>query len=663
MDLKELKLTAKRLEICERLGLHDSGEILSYYPFRYDYLEAKHYRDFHEGDTVCFEGELITYPSTFRYGKRSTTRFKVLYEEEELSITIYNRPWIRNLDVNETITIIGKYDGKNKVTASNYYAKAMEEVAGIIPYYPLKEGIGQNEIRKLIEAVWKKTGPSLEDLMPASLVESHHLISYREAVHHIHFPASKMELAQALSRLKYEEFLRFYLAMNILKDSTGNELKAKKVFDDEEVEELISRLPFELTKDQRDAVEEILKDLRSDKIMVRLLQGDVGSGKTAVAMIALYANYLAGYQGALMAPTEILARQHYRSLKEILEPLGVHVSVIYSAMENEKTVKEMVRYGESDIVVGTHALFSDDVEFRKLGLVIADEQQRFGVKQRKKLREKGENSDFLLMSATPIPRTLASAVYGDMEVSSIHTMPKGRKGCRTYMIGKNSVVSILPELKRKLEEGRQIYIIAAAIEKNENYKAKDVTGLYNGLKEVLSPFKTALLHGRMDSVEKDEVMRRFNENEVQVLISTTVVEVGVNVKNATVMVIYDADKFGLSQLHQLRGRIQRGEYEGTCYLLSDSKDENVRKRLQVLCDTNDGFEISLQDLKLRGPGDILGTRQSGLPALILGNLLEDQRFIEAARKDARDLYEHKDLPENKRYYERILEAAAKNYID
>ena len=660
MDLKELKLTEKRKEICEKLGLNNSEDIITYYPFRYEEYEKVPYSEFKVGSQVCFVGELASYPSTFRRGSLSTTRFKVLYDDEIISVTIFNRPWIRNLKMNETLTVIGKYDGNNKVTASNYYSK---DISGsIIPYYPLKEGISQNDIKKLIKFTFDKCIDELKDDVPEDLIRSHGLIDKITALRNIHEPMNKNLLAKSISRLKYEEFLRFYLALDILKGNTAKNQKEEKVFDEHKVNEFIDSLGFELTEDQRSSKDDILKDLRSKKVMYRLVQGEVGSGKTAVAMVGLYANYLAGYQGALMAPTEILAKQHYESLKKALSPYGVNVGVLYSAMDEEKEMKKMISEGKIDIIIGTHALFSKDVEYLKLGLVIADEQHRFGVRQRQALKDKGKDCDFILMSATPIPRTLASSIYGDMDISTIATLPAGRKGCKTYLIKKNSIVDILDDVKGKLDEGRQIYVIAAAIERSDNYKAKDVNGLYQALKKELSPYQVALLHGKLDSEEKDEIMDRFNRNEIQVLISTTVVEVGVNVKNATMMIIYDADRFGLSQLHQLRGRVQRSDEQGICYLLSDNQDESVLNRLNILCKTNDGFEISYEDLKLRGPGDILGTRQSGIPAFVLGNLIEDTRFIDAARKDAHTISENRDHPEYRSYYEKMLKMANQNFI-
>ena len=660
MELKDLKLTPKRKQICERLNLLDSESILSYYPFRYEEYEKVAYSDFKIGSQVCFTGELLSYPSTFRRGRLSTTRFKVLYDNQILNITIFNRPWIRNIDLNEELTIIGKYDGNNKITASNYYTKDI--LGSIIPLYPLKEGITQNDIKKLISYTFDKCKDELIEDIPDDLVKSHGLIDKISAISNIHNPSSKKMLAYAMSRLKYEEFLRFYLGLNIIKGNASDTLKTKKEFYRAKIDEFINSLPYELTKDQSIAVDDVLKDLSSDRMMYRLIQGEVGCGKTLVATIGLYANYLSGYQGALMAPTEILAKQHFETIEKQLKPLGVMVGLLYSNSDNDKKIKQDLRNGDIDVIIGTHALFSEDVEYANLGLVIADEQQRFGVRQRQALKEKGSNCDFILMSATPIPRTLASSIYGDMDVSTIETMPAGRKGCKTYLINKNSIVDIIDELKKKLDEGRQIYLIAAAIEKSDNYKAKDVVGLYNSLIDVFKPYNVSLMHGKLDSEQKDRIMNDFYENKIQVLISTTVVEVGVNVKNATVMVIYDADKFGMAQIHQLRGRVQRSDYEGTCYLLSDNNDEDVLKRLNVLVNTNNGFDISYEDLRLRGPGDILGTRQSGLPAFIIGNLINDTKFIDAARKDAQLIIDNLDNKQYRNYYDKILKFINKNYL-
>lgn len=662
MNLEEIKLSDKRKVICNRLDLKDSDDILSYYPFKYEEYKVTPYSEFIIGNQVVFQAELISYPTLFRKGSLSISKFKVLYDDNVILITIFNRPWIRSLRINERLTIFGKYEGNNKVTATNYYCKDIEEVTGIIPIYSLKDGITQNDIKKLIKYTYDKCRKYITDEIPKDIINKHHLISKLEALTYIHFPNNKDELVKSLSRLKYEEFLRFYVALDIIKGKDTN-IKEVKKFDIDIVNSLINNIGYKLTTDQIKAKDDILNDLGSPKMMYRLIQGEVGSGKTIVAIIGLYANYLAGYQGALMAPTEILVKQHYKNISELLVPLGVKVALLHSAMDNEKKIKKDIVDGDVDIVVGTHALFSDDVNYNNLGLVIADEQHRFGVKQRKALRNKGNNVDFCLMSATPIPRTLATSIYGDMDISTIESLPVGRKGCKTYLIKENSVRSILTEIKNKLNEGRQLYVIAASIDKSDNYKAKDVNGLYKALKDELAPYNTSLLHGKLSSMEKEDIMNKFNNNDIQVLISTTVVEVGVNVKNATMMIIYDADRFGLSQLHQLRGRVQRGNYEGTCYLLTNSKEDSVISRLEVLCNSNDGFEISLQDLKQRGPGDILGTRQSGIPDFILGNIFSDTKFIESAKNDAHMICDNLDNKEYKNYYDKIYEISSKNYVD
>lgn len=660
MELSELKLTDKRLEICRRLDLKDSDDILRYYPFKYERNVLTHYEDFIEGERVVFEGELISYPNTFRFrGKLSRTTFKVLYEEEEITVTIFNRPWIKSN--NNKIAIIGRYEGKNKVTASNFYTKDISEILGINPIYSLKDGIKQNEIRKLIEYTFKKVN-DVKDYVPQKLLDKHGLCDLKSALYNIHFPTNELDLKKSLARLKYEEFLRFYLSLEILSDNNQINIKDGKNIDQNKIDSFINSLPYVLTVDQKEAIDDILKDLRSNKLMYRLLQGEVGSGKTLVSMIGLYANYLSGYQGALMAPTEILAKQHLLSFKETFND-EIKIELLVSGNKDNVDIKKRLKDGDIDIIIGTHALFQEDVSFKNLGLVITDEQHRFGVKQRKALKEKGENVDFLLMSATPIPRTLASSLYGNMDISTIKTLPSGRKGCDTYLINKNSIVDILPNLKEKLDEGRQIYLVASSIEASDSYGGKDVTGLYNSLIDVFKPYKVGLLHGKMTGEEKDEAMEKFNNNEIQILVSTTVIEVGVNVKNATVMVIYDADRFGLSQLHQLRGRVQRGDFKGTCYLLTNNKDSEVKKRLNVLVDSNDGFKISEEDLKLRGPGDILGTRQSGLPTFILGDIFNDTNIIEASKDDVKMVLDNLDKDDFNLFYLDVYKLMTSRFQD
>ena len=640
MNVKEMKLTPKRQEICSRLNLETAEDILRYYPYRYEKYTKCSYDDFKIGETVVFDCELLKSPSVFRYqGNKSVTKFRVLYEGNELLITIYNRPWVSNLKIGNKITIIGKYEGNNNILASNYYLKDVDEIIGIKSFYSLKEGISNNDITKIVDIALNKTLNSLIDEMPEKFMKAHKLLSLQEALLNIHKPQDELELKKAIARLKYEEFLNFYSCLFYLSDNNDNNIDYSKEFKEEEVSSFMHNYSFEFTDGQLKAIKEVLNDLKSKKPMDRLIEGDVGCGKTAVCEVCAFATCLAGYQVALLAPTEILAKQHYDEFKKQFKDFGI--TLLTSSVINQKEIKEAIKNKEVDIIIGTHSLISQDVEFNNLGLVIVDEQQRFGVKQRQMLKSKGEKADLLLMSATPIPRTLASAIYGDKDISIIDTLPKGRKGCKTKLLNNNSISTELDDIKEQLKQGRQVYIVCASIEGDES-KIKDVNRIYKSLINVLCPFKLGLLHGKMKSEEKEEVMKKFAKNEIQVLISTTVIEVGISVKNATVMIIYDADRFGMSQIHQLRGRVQRGDKEGMCYLLTSSKDEKTLERLNVLCKTNNGFEIAGEDLRLRGPGDILGTRQSGLPSFVLGNIVEDTKFIEAAKKDAREIFEHKD---------------------
>lgn len=640
MNLNEMKLTPKRQEICTRLGLNTDEDILRYYPYRYENYLKTHYKDFKIGETVIFDCELLKSPTVFRYqGNRSVTRFRVLYEENEILVTIYNRPWVSNLKIGNKLTIIGKYEGNNSLTASNYYLKDIEELLGIKPFYSLKEGISNNDISKIVELTLKKSLDSITDDIPEKFINAHKLLSIQDALLNIHKPQSELLLKKAIARLKYEEFLNFYTCLFYLSQNTDKKLDYSKDFDEKEVFDFVQTFPFEFTDDQISAIKDVLSDLKNSKPMDRLIEGEVGSGKTAVCEVCAYAVCLSGYQVALLAPTEILAKQHYEDFKKRFNRFNIEL--LTSSCQQQDKIKERIKNSQTDIIIGTHSLISDDVEFKKLGLVIVDEQQRFGVKQRQMLKSKGEKADLLLMSATPIPRTLASAIYGDKDISIIETMPKGRKGCKTILLTNNSIAPELDNIRYQLKQGRQVYIVCASIDSDVS-KTKDVNRIYKSLIQVLSPYRLAFLHGKMKSEEKEQVMSAFVNNEVQVLVSTTVIEVGISVSNATVMVIYDADRFGMSQLHQLRGRVQRGDKEGLCYLLTASKDEKTLERLKVLSQNNNGFDIAREDLRLRGPGDILGTRQSGLPAFVLGNIVDDTKFIEASKKDAREILDNKD---------------------
>lgn len=660
MDLsdKRLKLTSKRLTVLHQLGLYTTDDLLMYYPYRYETITSSAFADWKIKDKVWFEGEVVQLPRSWRKGRLVTTTFQVRSQEQILTITIFNRPWAKSLNLNQILTIQGVYQGNSKVTAISYDTKPLAEHAAITPIYSIKAGIHQKTLQTIIYSVLNQLQDEIIDDIPDEFRQAYRLLTLKVAYRCIHIPSSMSEVQAAVRTLKYAEFLRFFTAIQLMRSTDGIRITKKpKIFSSKKIQQAIQSLSFELTADQKDTLEKILNDMGSTHTMYRLVQGDVGCGKTVVATLALYAAFLSGYQGAMLAPTEILARQHYISVNQVLAPFSVKTEVLYSALTpaKKKEILEDVASGKINILIGTHSMIQDSVTFHKLGLTIADEQQRFGVSQRKALKQKGEQVDFLLMSATPIPRTLAASLFGDMDVSTIETMPAGRITPVTTLVKENSFRTVLDDVKCLLKSGRQLYVICAAVDENEEYHVRNVYDTTESIQKLFPQYKVACLHGRMTADEKQAIMQAFNTNDIQILVSTTVVEVGVNVVNATGMIIYDADRFGLSQLHQLRGRIQRGSEQGYCWLLTASHEEHVLQRLDVLVKSNNGFEISYEDLRLRGPGDILGTRQSGVPDFILGNIVEDTAMINQARKDALKVMESADNPD----YQILLETVRK----
>lgn len=650
LTLKQLKLTPKRIELLEKMGLTNSDEILMTVPIRYQQREKIPYAQWQVKSEVLLEGILVRPVRSMRIrGGKTMTKFQIENEDDVFDITIFNRPWASNLSVGQRVTVIGIYQGKGKITATTYNGQPLEDQLGITPVYPLKEGMTQKMMQEILRKTFITAQSHIEDLIPLSLQQQYRLLPKRTALRCLHFPNSMEEVRQAVRTLKYEEFLKFHLVLAMI-HSQQTEIVAKqaKQFDPEQVYALANHLSYAMTPDQFKAVRDILDDMGSDKIMYRLIQGDVGCGKTLVASLALYACVLSGHQGAIMAPTEILARQHAQSLKKLFAGLPIHIEVLCSSLPavKKREVLQSMKDGTVQLIAGTHALFQKEVEFKRLGLVVADEQHRFGVQQRRALKEKGEKVDFLLMSATPIPRTLASTIYGDMDISTILTMPPGRKPIETKLIEENSLRSIMPQLLARLDEGGQFYVVCSAIEENENFEGRNALEIYENLSRAFAGrAQLGLMHGRMSGEEKEQAMKAFEANQTQILVSTTVIEVGVNVVNACVMIIYDAHRFGLSQLHQLRGRVGRGSRQGYCYLLTSSQDPESLARLKILEQSRDGFEIAMKDLEQRGPGELLGTRQSGVPGFVLGNLIEDTRIILTAREDAARILADPDNPE------------------
>lgn len=652
------------MEACQRLNLETVEDVLRTYPFRYEVMERTSFSTWKEKDKVSFEAKVATAPRVFHKGKFSSANFQVVFEDEIIRITIFNRPWVTNLHVEDIITITGIYQGNHKVTATTYDTKRFDEHPSITPVYSLKEGIQQRTMRAIVQRVFETVENEIHDDIPEEFIRKYRLLRKRDALYRIHFPSSSKDVDLAVRTLKYEEFLQFFTSVIYMRNKDNDQgNKPVRIFDTEKIKEKLKQLPFTFTKDQLQALNDILKDLSSPKPMYRLVQGDVGCGKTAVAVFALYAAVLAGYQAALLAPTEILARQHLQSLKDMLGE-DIRAGLLYSGLnkdEKNDMLKKMAD-GTIDIVVGTHALLQENVTFASLGLVVTDEQQRFGVEQRRSLVKKGDACDFLLMSATPIPRTLASALFGDMNISTIHTMPKGRIAPITTLIRENSFRKVLDEVRQLLNDGRQLYIICAAVEEGES-DVRNVETVRENIQKLFPQYVVASLTGPMKSQEKEEVMKQFAENRAQILVSTTVVEVGMNVVNATGMIIYNSERFGLSQLHQLRGRIQRGSQQGKCWLLSDAKEDKTLQRLNTLVSTNDGFVIAQEDLRQRGPGDILGTRQSGIPDFILGSFNDDTNIMETARKDAAYICQHPDNPDYAVILDRIASRYQNEYVD
>lgn len=657
MLINEMKITSRRLGLLVKMGIQTVEDLLKYYPLRYETRCIKEFSQWQEKENVIFSGLICAPARVIRLGKnRTMTKFKVMSWNEELNITLFNRPWTNQLVFGKTIVIQGIYQGNYNVTATNYSFKPIEEQLGIQPIYALTDGLKQADMQAILKQALQYVH-IMPQRVPQRYMDAYHLLDINQAYQWIHFPKDENHLKQAVRTLKYEEFLCFQLVMQTM--HVKKEIKEPKKIDVSKIYEWIDNLPFELTKDQKQSIDAVLYDLKSDSIMFRLVQGDVGCGKSVVAFASMYANQQANYQSALLAPTEILARQHVENMHKLGLDATLYVSSLSS--KEKKEILTGLNDGTIQNVVGTHALFQEGVTFHKLGLVIADEQQRFGVKQRKALLEKGRNVDFLMMSATPIPRTYAHFLYGDMDISSIHTMPKGRKPVETKYFKTSSMKPCLKQVLDFIEEGRQCYVVCPAIEENDEYKMRNVVEIYEGMTKTLKDVRIGLLHGKMSSSEKEAVMTKFQNHELDILVSTTVIEVGIDVKNATVMVIYDAHRFGLSTLHQLRGRVARGEKQGYCFLLSPSSDVQAIERLKKLEELKDGFEISEYDLHMRGPGDILGIRQSGVPALVFGDFDKDKAMMEACIHDAREILMDQQDTDLLLYVSKAIESA--QYFD
>ena len=569
-------------------------------------------------------------------------RLLVRDETDSCLITWFNQPYLKDqFVVGHKYKFFGKVSRKTgKVTFNSPVFDKEENTKNtgrIIPIYPLTYKLSQNQLRKIMEAGIKEVYGNLPETLPDYLLKEYNLEDINNATKHIHFPDEFKDFNIARKRLVFEELLSVQLALLELKNSYNNDIKGIEFSKDAKMSDVINTLPFKLTKAQLRVLEEIDNDMESTKNMNRLLQGDVGSGKTVVAMCAAYKAVKSGYQAAIMAPTAILATQHLENFNNILGKLGIRCELLISGITKKKKedILERLKNGEIDILIGTHALIEDNVIFKNLGLVVTDEQHRFGVKQRTKIAEKGENPDVLVMTATPIPRTLALILYGDLDISIIDELPPNRKKIETFAVNKNMTNRVNAFIKKQIEEGRQAYIVCPLVEENEEMDLKSVEKIYETYsKEVFPEYRVEYIHGKMKPKEKDSIMERFKNHEIDILISTTVIEVGVDVPNSNIMVIENAERFGLAQLHQLRGRVGRGDYQSYCILKFEGKSDTVRKRMKVMCDTNDGFVISEKDLELRGSGDFFGTMQHGLPEFKIANLFQDVDILKMVQSVA-----------------------------
>ncbi len=647
----------KRSEDLARLGLRTVEDVLYYLPSRYeDRSKFTRIRDLRIGEPQAVKGEILSVST--RLAKSGIPMFQVAVTDSTGTVHAvwFRQPYLRDyFRKGQQVILYGKVELYDKVQIVNPEYEILKEGAAasvhmgrIVPVYPSTSQLTQKYLRNLAFLAVSKYARLLSEKMPTYIIAREKLVDVRFAVHNIHFPSGFDHLEKAYKRIVFEEFFMLQLALAIKK----GRLKAREnglghVVSGDLVESFRKALPFELTGGQKKAIADIERDMSSKKPMNRLLEGDVGSGKTIVAAHALVVTVQNGFQGVIMAPTEVLARQHFIALSELLLPLGINVTLLVGGMDQKTkmAIYDEIREGKASIVVGTHAIIQEAVEFKKLGLAVADEQHKFGVTQRSILKEKGYSPHILVMTATPIPRTLALTVYGDLDVSVIRELPKGRKAIVTYWIEEEKREKAFAFMREELAKGRQAYVICPLIEKAEG--PDPVTGRFRAARGqaaeetfellrdgVFPDFTVGLLHGRMGSKEKEKVMKDFKKGRTDVLVSTVVIEVGIDVPNATVMLIENADLFGLSQLHQLRGRVGRGGHESYCILLADPKTDEAGRRLQAIEDTLDGFRIAEADLDIRGPGEFFGTKQHGLPEIRFGNILKDFGIMESARREA-----------------------------
>ena len=636
-----------RVKLLNKLNIYTLKDLITYFPRNHeDRSIPKKIAECEDGETVLIKATALTKITEIRARRLSIYRLVVNDDSSSCVITWYNQKYLKDkFKVGEKYTFYGKIENKGgtfEMKSPVFDEDGVDKNTGkIVPIYPLTSSLTQNVLRKIIESGIDEVYGNLEENIPDYILQKYKLLDINEAYKSIHFPKSNLDFTRAKNRLVFEELLALQLALFRLKEGQKFDEKGIKFDSNIKMQDVIQTLPFNLTNAQKRVLDEIDKDMEKDTAMNRLLQGDVGSGKTVVSIVAAYKAVKSGYQAAIMAPTAILADQHLKNFTKILEPFGIRCELLVSSVtkKNKEKILERLQNGEIDILIGTHALLEDNVVFKNLGLVVTDEQHRFGVKQRATIVAKGNNPDVIVMSATPIPRTLALILYGDLDISIIDELPPNRKKIETYAVNKEYDERLAIFVKKLINEGRQAYIVCPLVEESDDDSGlKSVVELAEKYKtEVFSEYRVEYLHGKMKPKEKDDIMQRFKNGEIDILISTTVIEVGVDVPNASIMIIENAERFGLAQLHQLRGRVGRGEFKSYCILKNEGKSKVCKERMKVMCQTNDGFVISEKDLELRGSGDFFGTAQHGVPELKIANLFENIRELKEIQELASQL--------------------------
>lgn len=644
--------TKEQLEKCMIFNIMD---LLLYFPRDYEFVD-NYSKDKLANKKVIIKVQVenIKRDVRTRTGKILTT---IIFNDGEKAIvgSWFNQPYIKNyFKIGEEYILQGslrEYRGtltiNNAQILKSKYAEKVEE-RKIIPKYPLKGDLKNNLLIKLVNSALENI--AIGENLPRWVIEKYKFISLDKSIRTIHKPENQKELEESIRRLKFQELLAYCLKIASLKEylKTATEGIAFKVL--EETSDIIRALPFKLTNAQNRVLEEIFKDQKKEKPMNRLLQGDVGSGKTIIALICLFNVIKNGYQGVMLAPTEILAIQHYEEALKLFKDFNLNIEFLVGSVKAslKKEIKEKLKKGEIDLIIGTHALIEDDVEFYNLGMVITDEQHRFGVMQRSKMLNKGRSIDTLVMSATPIPRTLTLSLYGDLDLSIIDELPPGRQKIDTYYVNDSYRKRVYNFALKEINDGRQVYIVCPLVEEKEELNLNSVEKLYNDLKEdYFKEVEIAILHGKMKGKEKDAIMKEFKEGKIKALISTTVIEVGVNVPNATLMIIENAERFGLAQLHQLRGRVGRGKYKSYCILIAKVKNDIIRKRMEIMKSSNDGFFVAEEDLKLRGGGEIFGFKQHGSSNLLLADVIEDIHLLKIANVESKKIIDSNSEEDNK----------------